>query len=122
MHCSVQAESHTAYPHKGKTKGLAYGILAGIGAGIATSGASTFFYIMAAGVGIGAGFDHVDYKDQRAANYRRCLNTEKNKPAALEAMQKNTAEPPPVPDFATPISDEITPALPNSPKTLPEGI
>lgn len=74
MHCSVQSENTTRYPHSGKTAALGYGTLFGIVLGIATSGASTFFYVLAASVGIGASVDHVDYKGKREENYSHCVS------------------------------------------------
>lgn len=74
MHCSVSAENTTLYPHANKTKGLAYGLFVGLIAGIATSGFGAFFGVTAAGVGIGAGVDHVKYKNDRDGNYKKCIN------------------------------------------------
>lgn len=73
MHCSVKTENTTVYRHQGKSAGLMYGTVAGIIAGIASSGTSVFFYVLAAGVGVGAVVDQVDYKDRRDENYQRCL-------------------------------------------------
>lgn len=105
MHCSVQSDEQTVYPHAGKSKGLAYGALAGIGIGLATSGASTFFYILTLGVGLGAAVDHVEYKDHRDNNYQHCVRDIKKTTDGTADQERSSN---PVPDFARPISDKIT--------------
>lgn len=109
MHCSIQSETQTVYPHSGKSKGAAYGILAGIGIGLATSGSSTFFTILAAGIGIGAAVDHVEYNDDLQQNYQHCLHKVTTQDVDTSPQPSDN----PVPDFAKPISDVIPSAHAN---------